>query len=130
MSPNLPARADTWRRAKALPAYSKPWMRSLKTKLSFPINFAESSAQLQRIPRRCYRCILCFDLNTFFHLLFTALASSYLLRIEGVYLIVRFRRWFRVMAVGRRTALHSFACEAEQAMNPGARKITPVVLPR
>ena len=33
------------------------------------------------------------------------------------------------MAVGRRSALHSFACEAEQAMNPGARKITPVDLP-
>jgi hypothetical protein len=58
----------------------------------------------------------------FFYLLLPALASSYLLRNEGIYPIVRFRRSVKVAPVGRRTGLHSFACEAEQAMNPGARK--------
>ncbi|MCU1241569.1 MAG: hypothetical protein JWO71_2295 [Candidatus Acidoferrum typicum] len=48
---------------------------------------------------------------------FPTLASTYLLRNEGVYLIVRFRRWFRVVPVGRRTGLHSFACEAELEMD-------------
>jgi hypothetical protein len=56
-------------------------------------------------------------------LLFAALASTYLQRNEGVYLIVRIRRSFKVGLVGRRTGVHSFACEAELVMD--LRRLNP-----